>query len=330
MEALKELFRAWSGVACTECVPIAANGSNRQYYRLSGASHRCIGAINPDVRENRAFFYYSRFFFQQGLPVPELYGVSPDETCYLQQDLGDDTLYQLLQAKRANGAQLDVEAVMLLKRALSDLVAFQVAGRSADFSHAYPRQAFDAQSIQWDLNYFKYYFLKTSGVAFDEQSLEDDFQALIARLLKTDCGYFLYRDFQPRNIMLNGGRLYYIDYQGGRRGASQYDVASLLYSSKTDLPESLREELLEDYVACLAQQVAIDPTTYKDEFYSYVLVRMLQAMGAYGFRGLFERKEYFLQSIPLAKRNLGVLLERHPQSYVPYLSSVLQKMIEVQ
>ncbi|MCQ2297173.1 MAG: phosphotransferase [Bacteroidales bacterium] len=328
MDKVLDLFQCWAGEPCLNCSPISANGSNRQYYRLTGQNHSCMAAVNPDLRENRAFCYYSRVFFEKGLRVPELYAVSASEDCYLQQDLGDDTLYQLLQTKKSLGTPFDDEVVSLYRQVLSDLAHIQVAGKDADFSYSYPRPDFDWQSIQWDLNYFKYYFLKTSGVAFDEQLLEDDFQQLIHHLTDADCSFFLYRDFQSRNVMLYQGKPYYIDYQGGRRGAAQYDVASLLYSAKSELPEKLRDSLLDYYVSQLQGLVACDPIAFKDKYYSYVLVRILQAMGAYGFRGLFERKEYFLQSIPLAKKNLKHLLDTHPQDYIPYLSEVLNKLCD--
>ena len=219
----------------------------------------------------------------------------------------------------------------LYKQALADLHAIQVAGRDLDFSVAYPRPAFDRRSILWDLNYFKYYFLKLQHIPFDEELLEDDFQHLADLLLAADTDYFLYRDFNPRNIMIasscqplpaTGHRLpalYYIDYQGGRRGAAQYDVASLLYSAKSDLPQAIRNELLQHYVSLHG-----DPH-FMDHFWHYLLVRILQTLGAYGYRGLYERKPYFIESIPLALNNLRRLVEDHPDllADLPELQSIV-------
>jgi hypothetical protein len=198
-----------------------------------------------------------------------------------------------------------------------------------DFTKAYPRHSFDAQSMQWDLNYFKYYFLKLKYIPFDEELLERDFHTLIAYLLSTDCNYFLYRDFQSRNIMLCDGKPYYIDFQGGRRGAAQYDVASLLYSAKSDIPEPIRQELLNHYLNGLASKSPIDKEDFRQHFWGYVLIRIMQAMGAYGYRGYFERKDYFINSIPLAVNNLRMIIENHTLPVqLPHLTQVWQRIVE--
>ena len=194
-----------------------------------------------------------------------------------------------------------------------------------------PRSDFDAQSIQWDLNYFKYYFLKLKYIPFDEQLLEQDYQTLIQYLLDTDCGYFMYRDFQSRNIMLKDGELYYIDFQGGRRGAAQYDVASLLFSAKSDIPDAIRTELLNYYVNCLSSRVAIDKEDFKQHYYGYVLIRIMQAMGAYGYRGYFEKKDYFIESIPLAIRNLRSVIEKIDLPIeIPHLKGVWKTIVAME
>ena len=173
----------------------------------------------------------------------------------------------------------------------------------------YPRASFDRQSINWDLNYFKYYFLKLAGIPFNEQALEDDFSSLTDFLLTADHDYFLYRDFQSRNVMLRGGEPFFLDYQGGRKGALQYDIASLLYDGKADLPPEMRQQLLDHYLECLGSYIPVDREAFMDRYYAYVYVRILQALGAYGFRGFYERKAHFLQSVPFAMKNLGWLAE---------------------
>ncbi|MBP3740538.1 MAG: phosphotransferase [Bacteroidales bacterium] len=353
MEQLKALFRQWAGEPCTQCLALGANGSSRRYYRLVGDTHRCIGAIASDVRENEAFFAYSRHLLARGIRVPELYAVDDDRIHYLQQDLGDQTLYGLLYEKKQKGGGFDAEMLALYRQALADLHDIQVAGRDMDFSIAYPRPAFDTRSILWDLNYFKYNYLKLQHIPFDEDRLEDDFQRLADTLLSADTNYFLYRDFNPRNIMVAESEkceainekhdtrsekcalhtshlslhtshftppaLYYIDYQGGRRGAAQYDVASLLFSAKSDLPQAIRNDLLQHYVALHG-----DPH-FMDHFWHYVLLRILQTLGAYGYRGIFERKPYFIESIPLAHNNLRHLVEDHPDllADLPELQSIV-------
>lgn len=344
MEAcLARLFEGWAGVAVANCSELGANGSNRRYFRMEGDGRRCIAAYNEDVRENEAFVYYSRQMRQRGLPVPEVFAVSDDGRCYLQQDLGDETLYGHLFARKQQGRGVDETMVALYRQVLSDLADFQLRCRELDFQYAYPRADFDRQSMQWDLQYFKYYFLKLLHVPFDEQLLENDFNTLIDYLLQEDCRYFMYRDFNPRNIMLveqenapAQPQLYYIDYQGGRRGAAQYDVASLLYSAKSDLPEPLRRELLEHYIRVLSEKISqmpeerrpvFSPDGFRQRYYGYVLIRIMQALGAYGYRGYFERKSYFLQSIPLALANLRRVVEDHwPPVEMPHLEAVLRHL----
>ncbi len=340
MEQLKALFRQWAGEPCTQRLALGANGSSRRYYRLVGDTHRCIGAIASDVRENEAFFAYSRHLLARGIRVPELYAVDDDRIHYLQQDLGDLSLYGLLYEKKQKGGGFDAQMLALYRQALADLHDIQVAGRDMDFSIAYPRPAFDTRSILWDLNYFKYNYLKLQHIPFDEDRLEDDFQRLAGTLLSADTNYFLYRDFNPRNIMVvensklkienslthnNNSQLFYIDYQGGRRGAAQYDVASLLFSAKSDLPQAIRNDLLQHYVALHG-----DPH-FMDHFWHYVLLRILQTLGAYGYRGLFERKPYFIESIPLAHNNLRRLVEDHPDllADLPELQSIVGNLESV-
>lgn len=326
MEQLKALFQKWAGEPCVECLVLSGGGSSRRYYRLSGASRSCIGTVAADVRENEAFFAFTRHFLAHGMPVPQLYAVADDSCHYLQQDLGDQSLYAILLEKKRQGGGFDATMMDLYRQALTDLDAMQRAGRDMDFSLAFPRAAFDRRSMLWDLNYFKYNFLKLAHIPFDEELLEDDFQALVDFLLQADCSYFMYRDFQGRNIMVaDDSSLHYIDYQGGRRGAAQYDVASLLYSAKSDLPEPLRNELLRHYVSLHGD------SHFMTHFWGYVLLRIMQAMGAYGYRGLIERKPYFLESIPLAAANLRLVVEGHPLPLrLPELERVWQRIGELQ
>jgi aminoglycoside/choline kinase family phosphotransferase len=254
--------------------------------------------------ENVAFIEFSRHFRRKGLPVPEIYAEDLSQGAYLEEDLGDTTLFEYLSAHRS-GDTIAPEAIEAYRKVVAVLPRFQVeAGRDLNYKVCYPRASFDRQSIAWDLNYFKYYFLRLAGIPFNEQALEADFGRLTKFLLGAPHEYFLYRDFQSRNVMLREGDPFFLDYQGGRRGALQYDVASLLYDGKADLPPALRQELLDYYLECLGGFMDLKRDAFMEHYYAYVYVRILQALGAYGFRGFYERKAHFLQSVPYALKNL--------------------------
>jgi len=298
-----ELFYRQFSVFPEELTELAASGSSRKYFRLRSGGMSAVAAYNEDRKENEAFVSFTKQFRKANLPVPELLQENLDENIYLLNDLGDETLFSYLESHRQDG--FTDKQVQLYKNVLSDLIRFQIETRdSFDYSACYPRGSFDKQSMMWDLNYFKYYFLKLAGIPFDEQKLEDDFILFSDYLLKTDCSYFLYRDFQSRNIMIHEDKLFYIDYQGGRKGALHYDVASLLYDAKADIPQKVREELLDHYIGQLKQKIRIDESEFRKYYYGYVLIRIMQAMGAYGFRGFYENKTHFLKSIPYAVSNL--------------------------
>ena len=265
--------------------------------------------IDGRQEENVAFLEFSRHFRRHGLPVPEIYGQDLDQGAYLEEDLGDTTLFEFLSKHRA-GERIAPEAVEAYRKVVAVLPRFQVeAGRDLNYKVCYPRASFDRQSIAWDLNYFKYYFLRLAGVPFNEQALEVDFGRLTKLLLSATRDYFLYRDFQSRNIMLREGHQpFFVDYQGGRKGALQYDIASLLYDAKADLPPQLRQQLLDHYLDALAGFIELPRDAFLQHYYAYVYVRIMQALGAYGFRGFYERKAHFLQSVPYALKNLRWLL----------------------
>ncbi len=305
---LKELFERRFGEAVISVSPVRADGSDRKLFRLASSDRKAIAVHNPDQQENRAFLEFSRHFKKCGLPVPEIYAEDPDAGIYLEEDLGDTTLFQFLTANRTDEA-LSAETVAVYRRAIETLPRFQIeAGRSINYQVCYPRFSFDAQSMLWDLDYFKYYFLRLAKIPFNEQDLEDDFERFTDFLLAADRHFFLYRDFQSRNIMIRDGRPFFIDYQGGRQGALQYDVASLLFDAKADLPFAFREELLQRYVAAASRFTSINSDEFLKFYPGFVYIRIMQAMGAYGLRGFYERKQQFLASIPYAVRNLEVLL----------------------
>jgi aminoglycoside/choline kinase family phosphotransferase len=306
MDPLKQLFEQHFHHSAEVAKPIQGQlgGSGRTIVRLAGGGHSAIGIVYPVREENLAFLEFSRHFRQHGLPVPEIYAEALSEGAYLEEDLGDTTLYEFLGNHRV-GDVIAPAAMQAYRKVVAALPRFQVeAGRDLNYSVCYPRASFDHQSIAWDLNYFKYYFLRLAGIPFNEQALEDDFSSLTKFLLEADTDYFLYRDFQSRNVMLRKDEPYFLDYQGGRKGALQYDIASLLYDGKADLPPQMRAELLDHYLDCLATYVPVSRDTFMRHYDAYVYVRILQALGAYGFRGFYERKTHFLQSVPYALKNL--------------------------
>lgn len=310
-DRLARLFRRTFGRAPARIAVLGADGSSRRYFRLADGGRTVIGTANDDRRENVAFLSLSRHFRRHGLPVPEIFAEDLEQGVYLQQDLGDETLFSRVAKVRKEEGAFSDQMVAMYRQVLDDLPRFQVtASADLDFSICYPRSRFDAQSIRWDLNYFKYHFLKLVPVDFDEQDLEKDFERLTAFLLEADTRYFLYRDFQSRNIMWHEERPHYIDYQGGRQGALQYDVASLLQDAKADIPWEIRDELLDYYFTAAGEYAPLRRDAFLAHYYGYALVRLMQALGAYGYRGLYEGKSHFLTSISHGVRNLEGLLAR--------------------
>src|SRR6195256_4015925 len=254
MEVLTRLFEQHFHSPVERGQPLQGQpgGSGRKIIRLSSEKLSAIGILYDVREENVAFLEFSRHFRRHGLPVPEIYAEDLSQGAYLEEDFGGTTLFEFLSDHR-NGATIAPQAVEAYRNVVAVLPRFQVeAGRDLNYKVCYPRASFDRQSIAWDLNYFKYYFLRLAGISFNEQALEDDFSRLTKFLLSADRDYFMYRDFQSRNVMLRNGHPFFLDYQGGRKGALQYDVASLLYDAKADLPPELRQHLLDQYLGKLA------------------------------------------------------------------------------
>ena len=310
MDVLNSLFEQHFHSPVIRVQPLQGQlgGSGRKIIRLAGEKVSAVGILYDVREENVAFLEFSRHFRKHGLPVPEIYAEDLNHGAYLEEDLGDTSLFEFL-SKNRTGESIAPQAVEAYRRAVAVLPRFQVeAGRDLNYKVCYPRGSFDRQSISWDLNYFKYYFLRLAGISFNEQALEHDFGRLTKFLLGADRDYFLYRDFQSRNIMLRDGQPFFLDYQGGRKGALQYDVASLLYDAKADLPPELRQQLLDHYLDTLAGFADLKRDAFLQYYYAYVYIRIMQALGAYGFRGFYERKAHFLQSVPYALKNLRWLL----------------------
>lgn len=310
MDVLQSLFEKHFGSPAIRVEPLQGKlgGSGRRIARVFGKDATAIGVLHDVPEENIAFLEFSRHFRRHGLPVPEIFAEDLQKGAYLEEDLGDTTLFEFLSMHRSS-ENVSARVIEIYRAVIELLPRFQIeVGRSLNYKVCYPRASFDRQSIAWDLNYFKYYFLRLAGIPFNEQALENDFGRLTKFLLQADHDFFLYRDFQSRNIMLREGQPFFLDYQGGRKGALQYDVASLLYDAKADLPPDMRQNLLGHYLKVLPRFTTVSADRFMEHYYAYVYVRIMQAMGAYGFRGFFERKTHFLQSVPYALRNLEWLL----------------------
>ncbi|MCH5247130.1 MAG: phosphotransferase [Muribaculaceae bacterium] len=327
---LKSLFKKHTGFDAERIEELPPSGSNRRYFRLTDADekHSLIGAAGTCKEENHAFIKLAQHFASKDLPTPKVLGVSTDETVYLQEDLGNDTLFNLIERGRSTRSFSNEEKELLAKtiRLLPDVQFNGAVGM--DFSVCYPSAEFDHRSIMWDLNYFKYCFLKATGLDFQEDLLENDFQALAEILMRSMSSTFMLRDFQSRNVMIKDGQPYFIDFQGGRKGPFYYDVASFLWQAKANFPESLREELLKEYIEALRKYKPVDEKYFHEQLRHFVLFRTLQVLGAYGFRGYFEKKPHFMQSVPYALSNLRDLLSEPFPEY-PYLSKLLKELIEM-
>lgn len=330
MDVLNRLFEEHFHSPVKRIQPLQGElgASGRKIIRLSNESNSAVGILYGVREENTAFLEFSRHFRKHGLPVPEIYGQALDQGAYLEEDLGNTTLFEFLSNNR-DGENIAEPVIEAYRNVVALLPRFQVeAGRDLNYEVCYPIGSFDRQSVAWDLNYFKYYFLRLAGIPFNEQALENDFGRLTDFLMTADRDYFLYRDFQSRNILLRDGQPFFVDYQGGRKGALQYDVASLLFDAKADLPPALREDLLHHYLRSLANYIDVDSETFLRHYYAYVYIRIMQALGAYGFRGFYERKAHFLQSVPYAMKNVRWLLHQVELPVaLPTLMGAFQSML---
>lgn len=326
-EELNNLYHSQVGQPARDITELPSSGSNRRYFRLSG-KESMIGVYGASQEENRAFLYMSAHFRNKGLPVPEVFAVSEDSSFYLQEDLGDTLLFDAIEKGRRS-CVFDENERLLLHKTITLLPAVQCKGAEGfDFSQSYPQPEFNERSILWDLNYFKYCFLKATGLEFQENILEDDFRKMCEVLLCEPTDTFMYRDFQSRNVMIKEGEPWLIDFQGGRKGPVYYDVASFLWQAKACYPEGLRHELLNDYMDALAQYMPVDREKFLYRLRHFILFRTLQVLGAYGFRGYFEKKPHFIQSVPFAMQNLRELLREEYVEY-PYLCRILKELLQL-
>ena len=305
---IKDLYKSAFGQSPQSIVRLTGDGSNRVYYRLSSGDSSMIGAVGTSSDENRAFVALARAFAKSGVSAPKVLAVSGDDLCYLQEDLGDESLYASLKGAREAG-RFGANEIKLLCKTISQLphIQFRVP-QYFDFSQCYPVSDFNERTVMWDLNYFKYCFLKGVGVEFNESLLEDEFDRMAALLLSDNDNVFLYRDFQSRNVMLKDGTPYFIDFQGGRRGPIYYDVASFVGQSRAKYTAEAVSAMLDAYIDALGEYKTVDRGHFMDMLRLFRIFRLLQNLGAYGYRGLFERKKAFIESIPAALAQLDELL----------------------
>ncbi len=325
---IQNFFEDWAQESMLSIIELPPSGSDRQYYRVKGKQHTALAVYNPWSQENQTFVDYSRHFKAKGLSVPDIYHFDAQHHIYLLQDLGDQTLLMRLEAER-EGAFIPDTVLRLYKKALKDLAFMQIKGiEQLDVAHYHQPASFGLQAMQWDLQYFKYCYLKPSKVIFDENLLEKDFRTLTQFLGSEQCDYFMFRDFQSRNIMVQDDQLAFIDYQGGKFGPLQYDVVSLLFQAKANLSMAVRQELLDYYMQEVEQYLPLNKQQFKASYYGFVLIRTLQVLGAYGFKGLYQRKEHFIESIPFALNNLNWLLNEVAMPFeATHLLEVLKRLV---
>jgi aminoglycoside/choline kinase family phosphotransferase len=332
MEPLIKLFQQYCGEVPATTEKLAGAGSNRQYYRLTDSRGRAIiGVQGTSKDENHAFVYLARHFAHRQLPVPKVLAVSDDEMCYLQEDLGSMSLFDALRGGREAGGRYNQKEKQLLVETIRQLPNIQIRGaRGLDWNNCYPQPEFDVDSVLFDLNYFKYCFLKPVDIDFHELKLEANFRLFAKDLTSEPSDSFLYRDFQARNVMLcKDGSPYFIDFQGGRKGPFYYDLASFLWQASAKYSHKLRRELVYEYYNSLRNYIEVPaPRHFVQRLSLFVLFRTLQVLGAYGFRGYFERKQHFLDSIPPAIQNLRELVKLDAFPY-PYMMDLLRRLTQL-
>ena len=334
MEKLTELYNKWHGSMPESAERLAGAGSNRQYYRFTAEDgSTVIGVVGTSRDENHAFVYLAQHFEQRQLPVPRVLAVSDDGLRYLQTDLGSISLFDAVRGGREAGGRYNLEEQELLKRTIRQLPNIQIRGaRGLDWQNCYPQPEFDEDSVLFDLNYFKYCFLKPSGLDFHELKLEANFRLMAKDLTSEQVDSFLYRDFQARNVMLDAeGNPYFIDFQGGRKGPYYYDLASFLWQASARYSNKLRRELVSEYYEALKQYTEVPSVRhFVTRLSLFVLFRTLQVLGTYGFRGYFERKKHFIESIPPAMDNLRELLKMGEDVFpYSYMMDMLRRLTEL-
>lgn len=321
---LSQLFEQYYNITPTSIFQLPQAGSDRIYFKLSAENIEAIGCWGNDIKENQTFIHHAQHFKKLHINVPEIYAISENQAYYLQEYLGDISLYDVI---KKDG--LVEHTINYLKNTLKSLAFLQIKGaENFDFNTCFPIQEFNRSSMFWDLNSFKYYFVRMARVQFNELALNKDFHTLCDFLLEEKHLYFMFRDCQSRNVMIKNNQPYFIDFQGGRKGALQYDAASLIWQAGAKIPYPIRAELLEYYTNEVCQLIELDKNEFKEKYYGFVLIRMLQTLGAYGFRGLIEKRPHFLQSIIPALENIKWFLENIDLKIeIPELKNILLQLV---
>lgn len=328
MDRITRLFTQTQAMPPVSVELLPLSGSNRKYYRVTGSDEfSCIAVIGVDAKENETFCNLSAHFRMKGINVPRVLAISPDYEVYLQEDLGDSDLNSLMAVDRTTGRFSSQNENLLLKT-IAQLPMIQFEGaQSWDFNKCYPSVSMNARKVMFDLNYFKYCFLKPMGVEFNEEKLQDEFEQFVLDVLSENTNTFLYRDFQSRNIMVKGEDIYFIDFQGGMRGPFYYDLASFVYQFADRYPEDLMEKLVDAYYGSLQDYYQIDKPSFKNRLNIFILLRHLQVLGCYGFRGLIEKKQYFIDCVPDGFRGIEYIL-KHKMVPYPYMEEVLFELLK--
>ena len=327
MKELEKLFEEYTKQKPESIQELPSSGSNRRYFRISGSGITLIGAKGTSVEENIAFMEIAKHFKLKGLPVPQVFCANSTNEFYLQEDLGDATLFNAI-AQGRDTSNFSPDEISLLKKTIATLPKLQFeGGKGLDYNICFPQPEFDERNVWFDFNYFKYCFLKTTGLEFSEIKLHEDMTKMAADLLEGgNAETFMYRDFQARNVMLVGNEPYFIDFQGGRKGPLYYDLASFVWQAKANYPTELKETLIETYREALEPYVQIPKVEFYKKLRLFVLFRTMQVLGAYGFRGYFEKKPHFLQSVPFAIDNLRKLINEQPFTEYPYVHELLTEL----
>ncbi|MEO6818985.1 MAG: RNase adapter RapZ [Ginsengibacter sp.] len=327
IEKVKNFFKSYCPDVITAFEQLPKSGGDRIYFRITTADNSYIATYNENISENKTFLYLSAHFKSINANVPAIFDVHPDNKMYLQEDFGSASLLNKLEQFGESEYVYD-----LFKKSLKNLAWLQIKGaENFDTSFCLTSVEFGKQAILSDLLYFKYYFLDTLKIPYDKEKLLGDFDALSNYLTHVEHKYFMFRDFQSRNICVKDNDVYFIDYQGGMNGALQYDVASILWQARANLSDKWKTSLLEFYMECVNDilEKPLDKSTFVSQYNGYVLIRLIQVLGAYGFRGLFERKAQFLTSIPLALNNLKWFLENKSMGIsLPAFENIMKEIVK--